>query len=358
MKTPLVAAAIAALAVTIAPRIALAQAPAAPPAGCGPGARFQYICGLKAPEDLVQVPGTSWIVASGLGDGATNPASATPGELALIDSEAHTGAKAAFAAGPARAPYDKCPGPPDPAHFATHGLNILPAGRGKARLFAVGHGAREAIEVFDVATGNRTPPVLTWIGCIPAPPGAFHNSVVALKDGRIIVTDFLHSPATFRDMLTGKTTGAVYVWKPGGALEKLPGTDLAGANGVEVTSDLKYLFVAVTGTSSVMRYELAATDKAPTAIKPGLRTDNLRWGPDGKLLLAGPSTEPCPGGAARCPPAPVVVALDPSTLALTPVLHAAADPAFPSLSSALIVGRTLWLGSPGGDRVAYTQPDR
>lgn len=356
MKTPLAAAAIAALALTFAPRAALAQA-AAPPAGCADGARFKYVCGLKAAEDLVLIPGTTWIVASGLGDGATNPTSATPGELALIDSVAHTGAKATFAAGAPKAPYDKCPGPPDPAHFATHGLNILPAGRGKARLFAVGHGAREAIEVFDVTAG-KGPPTLTWIGCVPALPGAFHNSVVALKDGRIIVTDFLHSPTTFRDMLAGKTTGAVYVWKPGGALTKLPGTDLPGANGVEVSSDLKHLFVAVTGTSSVMRYELAATDKAPAVIKPGLRTDNLRWGPGGKLLLAGPSSEPCPGGAARCPAVPMVVALDPSTLAVTPVLHAAPDPAFASLSSALIVGQTLWLGSPNADRVAYTTPDR
>ena len=41
-----------------------------------------------------------------------------------------------------------------------------------------------------------------------------------------------------------------------------------------------------------MRYELADTTKAPLAIKTDFRTDNLRWGPDGKLLLAGPGVDP------------------------------------------------------------------
>jgi len=36
---------------------------------CDPGAGLTFIYGLTNAEDLVQVPGTPWIVASGLADG-------------------------------------------------------------------------------------------------------------------------------------------------------------------------------------------------------------------------------------------------------------------------------------------------
>jgi len=357
MKTPLIAAAIAALAVTAAPRAVLAQPAAPAPVACADGARLKVICGLKAPEDLVQVPGTDWIIVSGLGDGA-NPAStsASGGELAVIDPAAHTGRKLSFTPGAPKAPYTGCAAAPDPDRLLTHGLNIQGVARGRARLFVVGHGGREAIEVFDVAVA-KSGPALTWIGCIAAPEGAFHNSVAPLKDGRVVATDFLHKPSTFRDLLSGKTTGAVYIWKPGGTLTKLPGTDLGAPNGVEVTPDGRYLFVAVSGTSRIMRYELADTAKAATVIDAGQRTDNLRWGPGGKLLAAGPDMRGCKPGDNRCGVLSVV-AIDPTTLALTTLLHTPPEAGFNALSSALIVGGTLWLGSPTGDRVAYTTPDK
>jgi hypothetical protein len=131
---------------------------------------------------------------------------------------------------------------------------------------------------------------------------------------------------------------------------------LPGANGVEVSRDRKYLFVAVTGTSSVMRYDLADTAKAPLSIKTDFRTDNLRWGPDGKLLLAGPGVDAnCkPGPGVRCLGTPVVGALDPATMKLDIVYRGPPEPSFQGLSSALIVDKTLWLGSYMTDRVAYT----
>jgi hypothetical protein len=211
------------------------------------------------------------------------------------------------------------------------------------------------MEVFDVAAGKGAP-TITWAGCVPTIANGQMNSVVGLPDGRIISTLFYQAPFTMGDALQGKNTGAVYVWKPGGAFEKLPGTELPGANGVEVSRDRKYLFVAVTGTSSVMRYELADTAKAPMAIKTDFRTDNLRWGPDNKLLLAGPGVDPdCKAGpGVRCLGTPVVGALDPATMKLSIVYRGPPEPAFQGLSSALIVGKTLWLGSYMTDRVAYT----
>jgi hypothetical protein len=335
------------------PAGAPAQVSASTVAGCDPGAKLRYICGFRNPEDLVQVPGSDWIIGSGLAD-ATRPGS---GGLILVDPKKINAAKIAFkAAAKAEPPFAACPGPVDPAKFSAHGLNILPQGRGRARLFVVGHGGREAIEVFDVRDG-RLEPTLTWIGCIPAPAGGQMNSVVGLADGRVLATEFYAAPLTMADALQGKNTGAVFSWKPGSAgFEKMPGTDLPGPNGIEVSPDRKHLFVAVTGTSSVMRYDLADTAKAPAVLKTEFRTDNLRWGPGGKLLLAGPGPDPSckPGPGVRCILMPEVGALDPATMGLSMLLKGPAEPNFQGLSSALVVGDVLWLGSYMADRVAYS----
>ena len=45
-----------------------AQAPAA--SACAPAAGLTFICGLQNPEDVVLVPGTRWLVTSGMAPGA------------------------------------------------------------------------------------------------------------------------------------------------------------------------------------------------------------------------------------------------------------------------------------------------
>lgn len=339
------AAFLAALALTgFAPVISTAQ-PSTPLPPCGTGVKVSFVCDVSRPEDLVQAPGTDWIVVANLAD-ARRPGS---GGLTLINDKTRVASRVTWRPGKARGAYKACAAAPDPMKYSGHGLSIRPAGRGRSTLFVVSHGGREAIEVFDI-DARRGVPTVTWAGCIPAPPGSQLNSVTALADGRVFATDFVRPPLAIIDALAGRNTGAVYMWKPGGAFEKLAGTDLPGPNGIEVTPDKRHLFVAVTGTSTVLRYELAAMDKAPTAIKTDFRTDNLRWAPDGRLLLAGPGT--APNCSQRCSTV-VVGALDPKTMALTELIRTPAEPDFQGLSSALVVGKTLWLGSYLADRAAY-----
>jgi hypothetical protein len=321
-------------------------APASPPP-CTPTANLTFICGLKgAPEDLVRAPDSDWVIASGY---AQNGAE---GGITLIDSVSRLAQRAALGGAKPRAPYTDCDGPPDAAHLSTHGLNLKRTGRGKGLLFAVGHGGREAIEVYDVAAGGKDLPRLTWVGCIRPAPGSSLNSVAPFADGRIVYTDFVHQPATFAD-IGGKVTGAVYIWTPGRGAAKIPGSDLSGPNGVEVSTDARYVFVAVSGTGKVLRFDLKAPGALPAEASPGLRTDNLRWGPGGKLLMAGPDLN-C-GLNPKCAGQLRVSALDPASLKATPMLSVAIAPAFPALSSGLSVGDTLWLGTFSGDRVAYAK---
>jgi hypothetical protein len=333
----------------LVPNFARAQDAAA----CGVHPSMQFICGVRTPEDMVAIPGTTWIIGSGLAD-LKNPVPFS-GNLSLIDARGLTATVIALNPSQvARAPYIGCTAPPDAATFSAHGLDIRPTADGISTLFVIGHGAREAIEVFEIDAKAKVPKV-TWIGCVPAVEGAFNNAVVGLPDGRIIATDFLHGGANFKDLYANRVTGAVYTWRPGGTFQKLPGTDLSGANGLVVTPDQKYMFVADSGSASVLRFELAATEKPPVKIDPGLRTDNIHWAPDGRMLLAGPVPDPaCRAQGASCHEMQVIKTLDPATLKLQTVIEFRANPAFNYLSSALIVDGKLWLGSPNGNGVAHT----
>jgi hypothetical protein len=42
----------------------------APTPGCAPAGGLTFICGVQNPEDLVIVPNTSWLVASGMAPGS------------------------------------------------------------------------------------------------------------------------------------------------------------------------------------------------------------------------------------------------------------------------------------------------
>src|SRR5215813_1324453 len=75
-------------------------------ATCAPSGGLNFICGLQAPEDLVLVPNTRWLIASGMMPGSG---------LHLIDTQAKT-ARTLFGPGSsvARADTTKfatCPGP-------------------------------------------------------------------------------------------------------------------------------------------------------------------------------------------------------------------------------------------------------
>ena len=149
--------------------------------GCEPSGGLEFVCGIKNAEDLVLVPDTPWIIASGMAAGAG---------ISLIDSR--NGAHSTLYPGESpRASHDSlfadCATPPAPATLVTHGLNLRPGTNGHSTLYAVGHGAREAIEVFDVdATGAR--PALTWKGCVPMPEGLAANSVASFADGSLVAT--------------------------------------------------------------------------------------------------------------------------------------------------------------------------
>jgi len=329
-------------AVWVSTSAAIAQPPPqpGPPPPCVDAADVKFVCGQQGPEDLVIVPGGAWVV-TGVFGGA--------GGINLLRVSDRTTTKA-YPSASAKdrldaKTYDKCPGPPDASKFTTHGLSILPGRRNVHRLFVVGHGGREAIEVFELDARPQTP-VLTWIGCAVAADPIGLNSVRGLPDGGFIASNFLPrggAPAATQRMMTGEKNGELWEWHTASGWQKVPGSEAAGANGLEMSNDGKTLYVAAWGSQSFFRLSRGKTPPTRDEIPLGFRVDNIRWARDGSILAAGQGT----GQAAS-----TVVKVDPKTLTVKEVLKRPAGNGFGAATVAVEVGSSYWIGSFAGDRIA------
>jgi sugar lactone lactonase YvrE len=278
----------------------------------------------------------------------------TRGGIRVIDARNKTSTVAYPAAASTdrldAATYDSCPGPPDAeqkASFRTHGLAIREGANSVHTLYAVHHGKRESVEVFEL-DARRTPPVLTWIGCAVAPDPIGLNEVVALPDGGFIATDFLArgiDAAARNRMMSGENNGALWEWHTGQGWEMVPGSEASGANGLEISRDGKTLYVAAWGSQSFFRLSLGQTPVKRDPVALGFRADNVRWAPDGSLFVAGQ------GGTAPMQTTNVVK-IDPDNLSVREIIRHPNSPEFGAGTVAIQLGREIWVGSFRGDRIA------
>ena len=299
------------------------------------------------------VPGADWMIVSGMAG-----AGSTAGRLYLIDAgEKGWRTLAPDVGGKARAPYAACPSAPDMTKFAAHGLALLPGKGGRHTLLAVNHGGRESIEAFEV-TGGRGEPEVRWIGCVILPKDVVPNSVAALPGGGFIVSKFNEAgdADAFAHMAKLEKTGVLIEWTPKGGFRRLAGTELSGDNGVAVSPDGRWVFVNAWPEMRVLRFPRSGGGK-PVSVKVDFLPDNLRWAPDGKLLVAGQvaaSMADLLACAQPCAHDWAVLKLDPNTMKVTPVLREKGTRAFSDATGALQVGNELWIGTFRGDRLAYT----
>lgn len=345
---------LAAALLLISPRVAAAQ-----PASCAPVGGLHFVCGIQKAEDLVQIPGTRWLIGSGMTPG---------GGISLVDTEAktarrfYTGAPAQLR--PNRKTFPDCPAPPDARILDTHGLGLRARGGGHYTLYAVSHGTPESIMVFALdARGAQ--PTLAWTGCVPMPPGHVANAVAGFSDGTILATVPTRPGTSMAEFLTGKATGAVFEWKPGDkAFRMLEGTELPGDNGIEISRDEKQFYVAVSGSQSVVVYSRADTSKPLRQVRtPWFNLDNIHWSGE-RLIAAGMMyDEPACGGTRaeivahhgdlNCHRGWVAGQLDPEAMTWTILGYGEPNPAFGGIATAAVIGDTLWLSSFQADRIAW-----
>ena len=336
--------------------IATAHAVGAQSTSCAPAGGLTFICGVANPEDLVVVPNSRWMLASGMAPGSG---------LHLVDTQAKTVKNLyvvdAAATRADRTKFANCPGPLDPKQALLHGLSLRSAPGGRYTVYATNHGGRESVEVFELNASGATS-TATWIGCVLAPGKMSFNSVAAFSDGTLVATVLITPDKTFDDAFAQRITGVVMQWTPGtAAFTALPGTELSANNGIETSPDDREFYVASTTTKRIVAFARNNTSKPlRVAQLKEFGPDNVHWTSDNRLITAGMlDDEPACGGAPkdekgiRCPRGYVVVTIDPKTMAVTELARGPATPSFTGTASAMRVGDDLWLGSFNADRLAY-----
>lgn len=349
---PILITIVTAVALYVLPSMTLAQS-----TPCAPSGGLNFICGVHAPEDLVLIPNTRWLIASGMMAGSG---------LHLIDTQAKA-AKALFSAEvstdrPDKTKFADCPGPLDAKLAVLHGLSLRPAGTRQYTLYATNHGGRESIEVFNVDARGAIPSA-AWIGCVQLSDKMAANSVAAFRDGTLVTTVQYVPGMTFDDRLAGKNTGIVLMWTPGSKeFRRLPGTELVGNNGIETSADDREFYVVSAYPSKrIVAFSRAEPSKPLRFAEfKDISPDNVRL-IGNRLITAGMIwEEPSCGGPPKkpedssCPRAWAAYTIDPRTMAVTEIARGPAAPPYSGTAMAIPVGNDLWLSSFNSDRVAYT----
>ena len=235
-------------------------------AACDPDGEVQFLCGPVSPEDLAPVPQSPWVIVSSMVD---------EGHLYVADIRDYT-STVLFPTETSQSRHDTeiysaCPGPVS-RQFRPHGLYLRPGDAGHHTLYVVGHGAREAIEVFDLEVDGAALS-LTWVGCAVAPEPLALNSVVALPEGGFATT----SPRT----------GDIWEWHTNAGWSRVVGSEDIGPNGLEISRDGQWFFVGGYGSRSLIRLSRGRTPVEQEVVEVGFHIDNVRWGPGETLFAAG-----------------------------------------------------------------------
>ncbi len=335
---------------------------------CVAAHRIEPICGFHNPEDLALLPdGISLVVSQAPQEGADGgelPAGGT-----LVRYQPSTGAidvlfPTALDGGDDRRDWGEADcEPPIAAEFAPHGIDLVTRDDGQIALLAINHGGPETVEYFAVGADGS----LAWRGCVAGVGDAFWNDLIGLPDGGFMATHMM--PKTSRGWsmfkgLFGFDTGGVDEWTPADGFSRVEGTEMPFPNGIERSSDGRFLYVG-----SYLGGELRKIELATGNIVGRLelqRPDNLTWASDGRLLAAGVNdtlseTLSCGAGVVGggCGAAFEVVAVDPESMRGELVLAHRGAP-MGGVSVALEVGDDLYLGSFTGDRIArwrWRDPD-
>lgn len=315
------------------------------PAACTSGDGLTALCGLVGVEDLAPLPGGRWLAGSGLNLGV-------PAHLVLIDSQTQA-YRSAYPDNANSAPVaadSDCTEPPDPAGFSFSGLAMPPDG---ARLFAVNHGDRRAVEFFRVS-GLPDHPRLGWEGCALLPADSDPNGVAVLPDGRLIVSDFRGGEPDLAWALLdrGEPVGSLIVWQAGLGVTSRVNGGLSGPNGLAVSHDGGTLYVSDWGGRRLVIRDLASGSER--AVPLDFLPDNIDVLADGRLLVAGQATRPAAIGACTGPACPqrwLVALVDPASAAVTPLVERGGTQEASYATSAAVAGGKLYITVRGMDRV-------
>jgi hypothetical protein len=307
---------------------------------CNPVGEIRFVCDLISAEDLALLPGSEWLITSGNREGGRLHLVNVSNKTATVLFPTSTRSERLDAT-----TYPTCPGPLNldkPDAFRAHGLYLKPGQGNVHTLYVVHHGTRESIEVFEV-DAKATPPALTWVGCAPALSTLNFNSVVAFPGGGFAAT-------------SGRTND-VWQYQTATGWRRVPGTEGTVPNGLEISKDGRWLYVAGWAEEKLTRVSLGQAPVKKDVVQLGFRPDNVRMSPDGSVLFAAGHTDK-DGQSIKEPREPLretsnVARIDPQTLEVRRIFQHPAMDGFVASTTAIQIGNEMWLGSQRGERIAY-----
>ena len=344
----------------------------APPSGV-----VGSICGFANPEDVEVIPAAGILLVSNM----RHPGESNGGFLAALplDPAAQKGTTprrlwpsgdaaddVGVDAGHPPAGDSGCVLPPAPDVFGPHGVtSAATETAGVIRIAVVGHGGRQAIELFDL-TGTAQSVRLTWRGCVPLPPNTRGNDVSLAPDGEIIVSNYMPTMEglwglyfTLKGGL-GYNTGDVMAWRAGQGWRHISGTAAPTPNGVLASRDGASVFYAETGSGRVSRVSRTGVtpDQHPESVTIGGNPDNLSLSPRGTILVTthtdGGAFLACAFGRLPCRTGWSIFEIDPVSLRATQLLHHDGTAVGAVASTAEHDGR-FYFGSVFDDRIGVWQ---
>ncbi|PCJ17646.1 MAG: hypothetical protein COB04_08505 [Gammaproteobacteria bacterium] len=329
-------------------------------AECREAGNLSVICGFENPEDLVNIPGTDVVIVSEfkLGEGT--------GQLSLLDT-ATSSITRLFPGNTPQPLLAKALRWGDPSceklpeqRFNPHGIGLSTRADGLLQLLVVNHAERESVEFFEVQkTGALV--ALTWKGCAVAPEGRTLNDVVALPQGGFLVTHTgtdLVSPKGMLNALRGLggvNIGHVLEWSAEAGFSKVPGTEVAYANGIQVSPRGGIIYLNEYFGNRVKKIN-RHTGELLNEIKV-LRPDNLSWDQAGNLLVASQSASILkmafcqPKKGYSCITGFDIISIDPLTFDQQTIVSHDGLP-FGAATVAIRLKNKIYMGTYVGDRIA------
>jgi hypothetical protein len=309
------------------------------PAMAAPSAKATPIRGVWGPEDLEQIPGTRLLIVSELYATRNN----VKGDLALLDTATDRVRPLTIRIAREKGWGDRaCLAPPK--HIGPHGIHLSRRRDGRLQLLVVNHEERESIELLEVTTQG----IATWRGCVKSTE-AFNDVVAAPGGGFVATVPTAHGQP---EKVDGTVAGFLTEWRPGQGFRKLPGSDAAFNNGVQLSPDGRTLYFPAWTAREIIRYDRVA-QRITGRVKTDFMPDNLSVAADGTYLAAGIDGLPgrdCVQVDKQCSPPFTVARLDPRTMTVKTLYHGKPGE-MAGASIALQVGRNLYLGSYTGGRI-------
>jgi hypothetical protein len=246
-----------------------------------------------------------------------------------------------------------------PAMFSTHGLYVSRRPDGRTQILVVNHADREAIEAFELVRGASGYSAI-WHGCVAFEGGSL-NDVAAFRSDGFIATVMLDKtlvgdadPMTF--LFSGAKTGYLAEWHPRTGWKRLPGSEAALNNGIQLSADSRFVWYTAWTSRQILEYDLQAQRVTRTAAVP-FYPDNLTLKSDGTLTAAGiddlarwRDCTAAEGHFCQDDIAFSVATLDPKTFTVKPLFQG--NPGLlQGASVALATDDALYVGTASGDRL-------